>query len=85
MFGTYNYEGIVVLRRAMGKTASKAKVTIRHGLDTVESKRRTKDDWIQTMDNMVSHGADVGDAGISVLIDYLAKNSPALVPSVPAK
>lgn len=58
-----------------------------HGLDTVESKRGTKDDWTQTVNNMVSRGADVGDAEISVLIDYLAKSFPPVMraPFVPAK
>ncbi len=57
------------------------------GLDTVESKRGTKDDWTQTVNNMVSRGADVGGAEITVLIDYLAKSFPPATPfpSVPAK
>jgi competence ComEA-like helix-hairpin-helix protein len=47
-----------------------------HVLKVVTSKRATHDQWSQTVDLMVSRGADVEDDEIDTLVAYLSKNFP---------
>lgn len=49
-----------------------------HALKVVTSKRATKDQWSALVDQMVSRGADLDDDEIDVVVDYLAKNFPAV-------
>jgi len=43
-----------------------------HGLENVVREKRTKDRWAETVDDMVSRGAQGTDAEIDQVIDYLA-------------
>lgn len=43
-----------------------------HGLDTVTSQKKTRDEWEQTVDRMIQKGAEVMDK--QALLDYLAAN-----------
>lgn len=65
-----------------------------HGIDNILSKRGSKDDWQNTVDTMVSRGADLTDKEIPIVVKYLADNfpdpnakpaAPATTPAAPAK
>jgi competence protein ComEA len=43
-----------------------------HGLENIVREKRTKDRWAETVDDMVSRGAQGTDAEIDQVIDYLA-------------
>jgi cytochrome c5 len=45
-----------------------------HNARTVETSAKTHDEWNQTVQDMLQKGADVNDADIPVLVDYLAQN-----------
>jgi len=47
-----------------------------HSLKTVTSNHGTKEQWSDTVQQMVSRGADGTDEEIATVIDYLAKNFP---------
>jgi hypothetical protein len=47
-----------------------------HNLKTVTSNHATKEQWSETVQQMVSRGADGTDEEIATVIDYLAKNFP---------
>jgi hypothetical protein len=47
-----------------------------HNLKTVTSNHATKEQWSDTVQQMVSRGADGTDEEIATVIDYLAKNFP---------
>jgi mono/diheme cytochrome c family protein len=47
-----------------------------HSLKTVTSNRATKEQWSDTVQQMVSRGAEGTDEEIATVIDYLAKNFP---------
>lgn len=47
-----------------------------HSLSTVTSKHATKEQWSNTVQQMVSRGADGTDEEIETVVDYLAKNFP---------
>jgi|HubBroStandDraft_6_1064221.scaffolds.fasta_scaffold520732_2 competence ComEA-like helix-hairpin-helix protein len=49
-----------------------------HGLDVVVSQHATKDGWSSIVDYMVSRGASGTPAEIATIVDYLAKNFPAV-------
>ena len=49
-----------------------------HGLDVVVSQHATKDGWASIVDYMVSRGATGTPQEIATIVDYLAKNFPAL-------
>jgi competence protein ComEA len=49
-----------------------------HGLDVVVSQHATKDGWASIVDYMVSRGASGTPAEIATIVDYLAKNFPAV-------
>jgi len=59
-----------------GREAVERSCTACHGLDTVQGNRGTVDDWTQTVNLMVSRGADLTDKEIPVVIQYLAKSFP---------
>jgi hypothetical protein len=47
-----------------------------HGVENILGKRASKEDWDNTVNTMVSRGADLSDAEIPVVVAYLAKNFP---------
>ena len=49
-----------------------------HGLDVVTAQHATKDGWASIVDYMVSRGATGTPAEIATIVDYLAKNFPAV-------
>lgn len=44
-----------------------------HTLERVEAARKTPVEWEQTVRRMVDRGADLSEAEISVLVDYLSE------------
>ncbi len=49
-----------------------------HGLDVVVAQHATKDGWASIVDYMVSRGATGTPEEITTIVDYLAKNFPAV-------
>jgi hypothetical protein len=47
-----------------------------HSLKTVTSNHATKEQWSDTVQQMVSRGAEGTDEEIATVVDYLAKNFP---------
>jgi competence ComEA-like helix-hairpin-helix protein len=45
-----------------------------HSLTTVTSKRASHDEWSETLEKMVSRGADLSDEEIDTLLEYLSAN-----------
>jgi len=44
-----------------------------HDLQPVQTSAKSKDEWNDTVQNMLQKGADVSDADLPVLVDYLAE------------
>ncbi len=59
-----------------GRAIAERACTACHGIENLTGKRGSVDDWSQTVNEMVSKGADVSDKDIPVLIQYLAKSFP---------
>ena len=57
-----------------GKKILETKCTVCHDLSQVTSMHLSKDDWGEIIKVMVASGADLQDAEIATLLDYLAKN-----------
>jgi len=57
-------EGLVLLEE---------RCTVCHGLDRVERAQKTREEWVSTVDRMVSIGAQLSDAEKEVLVGYLAE------------
>jgi mono/diheme cytochrome c family protein len=55
-----------------------------HSLKTVTSNHATKEQWSETVQQMVSRGADGTDEEIATVIDYLAKNFPPVEKDKPS-
>jgi competence protein ComEA len=55
-----------------GKAATERMCKTCHGLENIVREKRTKDRWAETVDDMVSRGAQGTDAEIEQVIDYLA-------------
>jgi competence protein ComEA len=49
-----------------------------HGLDVIVAQHASKDGWASIVDYMVSRGATGTPAEIQTIVDYLAKNFPAV-------
>ena len=49
-----------------------------HGLDVVVAQHATRDGWASIVDYMVSRGATGTPEEITTIVDYLAKNFPAV-------
>ena len=45
-----------------------------HGMDIVASAQKTKDEWNGVVREMISYGADIKEAQIPAVVEYLAKN-----------
>src|SRR5262245_52878754 len=45
-----------------------------HGMDTVTSAQKTKEEWTEVVRNMVSYGAVIKESQIPAVVDYLAKH-----------
>jgi cytochrome c5 len=45
-----------------------------HNVRTIQTSAKNHEEWNQTVQDMLQKGADVGDADIPVLVDYLAQN-----------
>ena len=43
-------------------------------MDIVASAQKTKDEWTAVVRDMISYGADIKEAQIPVVVEYLAKN-----------
>ena len=63
---------VVAEQPADGESMLQDSCTKCHGLDTVTSAQKTRDEWEQTVDRMIQKGADVMDK--EALLDYLAEN-----------
>jgi len=59
-----------------GKAIVERACTVCHGVENILDKRGTVDDWSNTVNTMVSNGADLSDAEIPVVVKYLATNFP---------
>ena len=74
----------VVVAQAQDLPAGKGKDLVEntcgscHGLDVVVAQHASKDGWSSIVDYMVSRGATGTPEEIATIVDYLAKNFPAL-------
>jgi len=59
-----------------GMDILRTKCRVCHMPDRVKQKGREKNDWDALVHNMMNRGADITDAELPVLIDYLSKNWP---------
>jgi competence protein ComEA len=57
-----------------GKALLERTCTKCHALTSTLKQRNTREGWSAIVDDMVARGAEVSDAGIDTIIDYLAKN-----------
>jgi cytochrome c5 len=57
-----------------GKKIMEEKCTTCHDETLISDKHKTKDEWTDTVNIMVASGANVTDAELPVLVDYLVKN-----------
>lgn len=55
-----------------GATLLRERCATCHGVDRVESARKTAEEWKQTVDRMIRRGAQLTEAERSVLVEYLA-------------
>jgi mono/diheme cytochrome c family protein len=62
------------LPKGLGQALVQAKCSGCHALLMVTAKRKTADQWGQSVDNMIDRGAKVSDADYDVIVAYLAKN-----------
>ena len=60
----------------MHDTVTKA-CTQCHTAEVVTSQAKTRDGWLNTVNQMVANGAPVSDAEFDKVVDYLANNYPA--------
>src|SRR2546425_4755567 len=44
-----------------------------HGIETITSAQKSKDEWTEVTRNMISYGAEVKEAQVAALAEYLAK------------
>jgi hypothetical protein len=56
-----------------GKNLVMKVCTVCHELTRITSKRRTKDQWSDTVDKMAARGAKASDEEFEVIVTYLAK------------
>lgn len=70
------FAGPASLPPGNGKVIVQRTCTGCHALKVVTSKRASRTQWSQLVNQMVSRGADLEDEEIEVVIDYLAKNFP---------
>jgi virginiamycin B lyase len=59
-----------------GMDILRTKCRVCHLPDRVKQKGREKDGWDALVHNMMNRGADITDAEVPILIDYLTKNWP---------
>jgi cytochrome c5 len=57
-----------------GKKIMEEKCTTCHDATLISDKHKTQDEWTDTVKIMVASGANVTDAEVPVLVDYLVKN-----------
>ncbi len=57
---------------ADGATLLRERCAVCHGLERVESARKTAEEWNQTVDRMIRRGARLTEAERAVLVEYLA-------------
>ncbi|HEX3940457.1 MAG TPA: helix-hairpin-helix domain-containing protein [Acidobacteriaceae bacterium] len=57
-----------------GKAILQRACTACHGVDMIVSQRNNVDGWSQTVDEMMSRGADLSDDDADVVVHYLATN-----------
>jgi mono/diheme cytochrome c family protein len=55
-----------------------------HSLHMVTSKRATQDEWNQTINTMIDHGAILSDADADTVLQYLTKNFGPATAKTPA-
>lgn len=48
--------------------------TVCHDLTRITSKKKTKDEWNDTVDKMAARGAKASDAEFETIVNYLTKN-----------
>jgi cytochrome c5 len=56
-----------------GRVLLEERCTVCHTLDRVERAQKTREEWVSTVDRMVGLGAQLSDAEMEVLIDYLVE------------
>jgi hypothetical protein len=56
-----------------GRVVLEERCTACHGLGRVESARKSREEWVTTVERMVGYGAQLSEDEESVLIDYLAE------------
>jgi len=71
--------GPAVIRTAAAREAAELfekKCSTCHSIDRPKSKNKTPAQWQATVLRMKKHGADLTDAEVRTIVDYLAKNYP---------
>ena len=62
------------LPEGAGKDLVTKVCTVCHELTRITSKKRTKEEWSDTVDKMAARGAMATDAEFETIVTYLAKN-----------
>jgi cytochrome c5 len=57
-----------------GKSLLEARCATCHGLDTVENRKGTADEWKMVVENHIQRGLELSSEEESVLVQYLAEN-----------
>jgi mono/diheme cytochrome c family protein len=57
-----------------GKAIVQEACTVCHGSDLIANARRSKSDWTDTVEDMVSRGAPLKEGEREIVIEYLAAN-----------
>lgn len=64
----------VKLPKGPGRDLVQAKCAVCHVLPVVVAKRKTEDQWAQSVDQMISRGAKVSDEEYEIIVAYMTKN-----------
>jgi hypothetical protein len=57
-----------------GKSLLQDRCTKCHTLSRIEKAEKTRDEWVATVDRMISYGAELNSEERTVLLDYLETN-----------
>jgi competence ComEA-like helix-hairpin-helix protein len=66
--------GVTAMPDGAGKTIVQKKCAMCHALSVVTTKRASRSEWDQAVNQMVSRGADLSDDEIDTVVEYLSKN-----------
>lgn len=70
-------QGANLLPDGAGKQLVQTKCLACHDARVIISKKGTQDDWNQTVNKMITHGANVTDDEADTIVDYLSAHFPA--------